>query len=164
MPELPEVETTKNAILPFKGKTLQRIIVNNPALRWPIDEKLINKIKDVKIIRIEQIYPFPFDRLSEILMKYKDCEMIWAQEEPKNMGTWGFVKSRIRHVFVQNNYEKKIHYVGRRPAAAPATGISKRHITNQMLIKELALKSSLKRVIKERSGVSFMKFKNLPKE
>jgi 2-oxoglutarate dehydrogenase E1 component len=122
------------------------------------------KIKDVKIIRIEQIYPFPFDRLSEILMKYKDCEMIWAQEEPKNMGTWGFVKSRIRHVFVKNNYEKKIHYVGRRPAAAPATGISKRHITNQMLIKELALKSPLKRVIKERSGVSFMKFKNLPKE
>ena len=57
---------------------------------------------------------------------------------------------------------KKVHYVGRRPAAAPATGISKRHSTNQQLIKELALKSSLKRVIKERSGVSFMKFKNLP--
>ena len=44
MPELPEVETTKNAILPFKGKTLKRIIVNNPSLRWPIDEKLINKL------------------------------------------------------------------------------------------------------------------------
>ena len=50
MPELPEVETTKNAILPFKGKTLKRIIVNNPSLRWPIDEKAINKIKDVKNI------------------------------------------------------------------------------------------------------------------
>ena len=54
MPELPEVETTKNAILPFKGKTLKRIIVNNPSLRWPIDEKLINKIKDVK-----KYYLFP---------------------------------------------------------------------------------------------------------
>ena len=43
MPELPEVETTKNAILPFKGKTLQRVIVNNPSLRWPVDEKAINK-------------------------------------------------------------------------------------------------------------------------
>ena len=42
MPELPEVETTKNAILPFKGKTLKRIIVNNPSLRWPVDEKAIN--------------------------------------------------------------------------------------------------------------------------
>ena len=80
------------------------------------------------------------------------------------MGTWSFVKSRIRHVLVKNNLSKKVHYVGRRAAAAPATGISKRHITNQLLIKELSLKSSLKRVIKERSGVSFMKFKNLPKE
>ena len=50
MPELPEVETTKNAILPFKGKTLQRVIINNPSLRWPVDEKAINKIKDVKNI------------------------------------------------------------------------------------------------------------------
>ena len=48
MPELPEVETTKNAILPFKGKTLQRVIVNNPSLRWPVDEKAINKINASK--------------------------------------------------------------------------------------------------------------------
>ena len=54
MPELPEVETTKNAILPFKGKTLKQIIVNNPSLRWPIDEKLINKIKDVKVLSISR--------------------------------------------------------------------------------------------------------------
>ena len=54
MPELPEVETTKNAILPFSGKTLKRIIINNPSLRWPIDEKLINKIKDVKILSISR--------------------------------------------------------------------------------------------------------------
>ena len=54
MPELPEVETTKNAILPFKGKTLQRVIVNNPSLRWPVDEKAINKIKEVKILSISR--------------------------------------------------------------------------------------------------------------
>ena len=48
MPELPEVETTKNAILPFKGKVLKRIIINNPSLRWQIDEKAINKIKERK--------------------------------------------------------------------------------------------------------------------
>ena len=52
MPELPEVETTKNAILPFKSKTLKRIIVNNPSLRWPVDEKAINKIKKKKILSI----------------------------------------------------------------------------------------------------------------
>ena len=158
-------KTSFHRVIDDDIKNPKRVVFCSGKIFYELDDyRSEHKIKDVKIIRIEQIYPFPFDRLSEILMKYKDCEMIWAQEEPKNMGTWGFVKSRIRHVFVQNNYEKKIHYVGRRPAAAPATGISKRHITNQMLIKELALKSSLKRVIKERSGVSFMKFKNLPKE
>ena len=44
MPELPEVETTKNAILPFKEKILKQIIVNNPSLRWPVDQKAIKKI------------------------------------------------------------------------------------------------------------------------
>ncbi|CAI8284075.1 MAG: 2-oxoglutarate dehydrogenase E1 component [Bacteroidetes bacterium MED-G17] len=158
-------KTSFHRVIDDDIKNPKRVVFCSGKIFYELDDyRSEHKIKDVKIIRIEQIYPFPFDRLSEILMKYKDCEMIWAQEEPKNMGTWGFVKSRIRHVFVRNNYEKKIHYVGRRPAAAPATGISKRHITNQMLIKELALKSPLKRVIKERSGVSFMKFKNLPKE
>mgnify|MGYP003304379461 FL=1 len=158
-------KTSFHRVIDDDIKNPKRVVFCSVKIFYELDDyRSEHKIKDVKIIRIEQIYPFPFDRLSEILMKYKDCEMIWAQEEPKNMGTWGFVKSRIRHVFVRNNYEKKIHYVGRRPAAAPATGISKRHITNQMLIKELALKSPLKSVIKERSGVSFMKFKNLPKE
>ena len=54
MPELPEVETTKNAVLPFKGKILKQIIVNNPSLRWPVDQKAIKKIKDVKILSISR--------------------------------------------------------------------------------------------------------------
>ena len=66
MPELPEVETTKNAILPFKGKTLQRVIVNNPSLRWPVDEKAINKIKDVKILSISRRAKYIFLNLDEM--------------------------------------------------------------------------------------------------
>ena len=66
MPELPEVETTKNAILPLKGKTLKRIIVNNPSLRWPIDEKAINKIKERKILSITRRAKYIFLNLGEI--------------------------------------------------------------------------------------------------
>ncbi len=146
-------------------KNPKRIIFCSGKIFYELDDfRTKNNIKDVKIVRIEQIYPFPFDAIGEVILKHKESEILWVQEEPKNMGAWSFVKSRIRHVLVKNNLTKKVHYVGRRPAAAPATGISKRHSTNQQLIKELALKSSLKRVIKERSGVSFMKFKNLPKE
>ena len=78
------------------------------------------------------------------------------------MGAWGFVKSRIRHIFSKYKLNQNLYYVGRRRAAAPATGIAKRHIANQGLIKKLALQSSIKSVIKEKTGVSFMKFKNLP--
>ena len=146
-------------------KNPKRIIFCSGKIFYELDDfRTKNHIKNVKIVRIEQIYPFPFDAIGEVILKHKESEILWVQEEPKNMGAWSFVKSRIRHVLVKNNLTKKVHYVGRRPAAAPATGISKRHSTNQQLIKELALKSSLKRVIKERSGVSFMKFKNLPKE
>ena len=66
MPELPEVETTKNAILPFKGKTLNRIIINNPSLRWPIDEKVINKIKEEKILSISRRAKYIFLHLNEM--------------------------------------------------------------------------------------------------
>ena len=66
MPELPEVETTKNAILPFKGKTLKRIIVNNPSLRWPIDEKAINKIKEKEITSITRRAKYIFLHLDEV--------------------------------------------------------------------------------------------------
>ena len=146
-------------------KDPKRVIFCSGKIFYELDDfRTKNKIKDVKIVRIEQVYPFPFDTLGEVIIKHKDSEILWVQEEPKNMGAWSFVKSRMRRILTKNNLSKKIHYVGRRPAAAPATGISKRHNTNQQLIKELALKSSLKRVIKERSGVSFMKFKNLPKE
>ena len=66
MPELPEVETTKNAILPFKSKTLKRIIVNNPSLRWPVDEKAINKIKEKKILSITRRAKYIFLHLDEM--------------------------------------------------------------------------------------------------
>ena len=75
----------------------------------------------------------------------------------------GFVKSRIRHLFTKYKLDQKIHYVGRKRAAAPATGIAKRHNTNQTLIKQISLQAPLKRVIKERAGVSFMKFKKSTK-
>ena len=68
MPELPEVETTKNAILPFKGKTLKRIIINNPSLRWPIDEKVINKIREKKILSISRRAKYIFLHLDEIII------------------------------------------------------------------------------------------------
>ena len=146
-------------------KNPKRIIFCSGKFFYELDDyRKDKKIKNIKIVRIEQLYPFPFDTLGDVILKHKDSELLWVQEEPKNMGAWGFVKSRIRHLFTKNNLNQKIHYVGRRRAAAPATGIANRHNINQNLIKQISLQAPLKNVIKERVGVSFMKFKNLPRD
>ena len=150
-------------ILDENIKDPKRIIFCSGKIFYELDDyRKENKIKDVKIVRLEQIYPFPFDTLGEVILRHKDAEMLWVQEEPKNMGAWAFVKSRIRHLFKKYELDQSLYYVGRRRAAAPATGIAKRHNANQNLIKKLALHSPLKSVIKEKIGVSFIKFKNLP--
>ncbi|MDA9659545.1 2-oxoglutarate dehydrogenase E1 component [Alphaproteobacteria bacterium] len=152
-------------IIDEEMKNPKRIIFCSGKFFYELDDyRKENKIKNIKIVRIEQLYPFPFDTLGEVILNHKESELLWVQEEPKNMGAWGFVKSRIRHLFTKHKINQKIHYVGRRRAAAPATGIAKRHNINQNLIKQISLQAPLKNVIKERIGVSFMKFKNLPRD
>merc|ERR1719161_1710419 len=53
-------------------------------------------IKDVAIVTLEQICPFPFDYVAEAINKYPNAEVVWAQEEPKNMGAYYFVQDRIQ--------------------------------------------------------------------
>ncbi len=152
-------------IIDEKLKNTKRVIFCSGKIFYELDDfRTVNKVKEVKIVRIEQLYPFPFDTIKKVIIENKDCQFLWVQEEPKNMGAWSFVKSRLRHTMRKEGVPNNLYYVGRKSAAAPATGIAKRHIANQTLIKKLALQGSLKNVIKEKMGVSFMKFKNLPKE
>ena len=78
-------------------------------------------IKDVAIIRLEQLYPFPQKQLDEILKKYKKVKPVWVQEEPKNMGAFGFM---LQHYGA-------IECISRKPSASPATGYNKIHIKEQ---------------------------------
>ena len=93
-------------------------------------------IKDVAIVRIEQIAPFPWDKVSEEAVLYKNAEIIWCQEEPKNMGAWSFVQPRITTATrTLAGNEKKAQYVGRKPSAATATGLGGRaHTAEQQAI------------------------------
>ena len=52
----------------------------------------------VALVRIEQLYPFPFDALGKVLQRYRNAEVVWCQEEPENMGAWTFVDRRIEQV------------------------------------------------------------------
>ena len=97
-----------------------------------------NDFKDVGIVRIEQLYPFPYDDLEEILTKYENVqEFIWCQEEPLNQGAWFSHRHRIQRVLDRLDKGDEVSLVSRPPAAAPAVGLMKLHLQQQEeLLKE----------------------------
>ena len=89
-----------------------------------VDERSKLDVSDVAIIRLEQIAPFPFDRVQEKVAIYPNADVMWCQEEPKNMGCWSYVAPRIATSFkAVRGAEKKPAYSGRVASAAPATGL-----------------------------------------
>jgi 2-oxoglutarate dehydrogenase E1 component len=94
-----------------------------------VDERAKQDISDVAIVRLEQIAPFPFDRMQEKIAMYPNAEVMWCQEEPKNMGCWSYVAPRITTCFkATRGVEKKPIYSGRVSSASPATGLGgKKH-------------------------------------
>ncbi len=97
-------------------------------------------IKDIALIRIEQLHPFPLTALGKTLARYRSADVIWCQEEPQNMGAWNFVDRRIEQVLSGLDIAaKRAAYVGRPEAASPATGLAKRHVKEQAKLVDAAL-------------------------
>ena len=93
--------------------------------------------KDVALVRIEQIAPFAFDKAAKYCAKYDNAEVVWAQQEPKNMGAYSYVMPRVMTATRElNNNEKRPRYVGRMVSSAPATGMSKVHQKEYAMILE----------------------------
>jgi 2-oxoglutarate dehydrogenase complex dehydrogenase (E1) component-like enzyme len=94
-----------------------------------MDYRRQNGIEDTLIVRLEQLYPFPFDGLREILRRYPSAsDWRWVQEEPRNMGAWSFAQSRLKYVLTPGH---RLTYVGRAPSASPATGSGRVHQLEQ---------------------------------
>jgi len=82
----------------------------------------------VALVRVEQLYPFPFETIGKIMRRYTNAEIVWCQEEPQNMGAWNFVDRRIERVLAGLDIAaKRPRFAGRAEAASPATGLFKRH-------------------------------------
>lgn len=93
---------------------------------------------DVAVARVEQLYPFPARALKETIERYPNLqEIVWAQEEPKNMGAWDFMHWRLKKLI---NNALPVNYVGRRRSSSPAEGSKTAHIKNQSMIVEYAYK------------------------
>jgi len=98
-----------------------------------------DNIRDVAVVRIEQLYPFPTDEYEAVLQRYPNLrEVVWCQEEPQNQGAW----YQIRHRLQETAGRRQILYAGRAPAAAPATGISKIHEAEQHALIDAALRAT----------------------
>lgn len=97
-----------------------------------------DKITDIAIIRIEQLYPFPYEELQAELAKYKKTkEIVWCQEEPKNQGAWFITRDRLIACLQKG---QELTYAGRAPSAAPAAGYPALHKKQQTELVEKALK------------------------
>ncbi len=137
-------------------KSKKRLIICTGKIYFELIEQIEKlKLEAISIIRLEQIYPFPYENFKEELQNFQNAEIIWCQEEPKNMGAWGFVRSRIKNVVNDAAIKQsEIYYVGRSPSAPPATGISDRHQINQKSILRLALEANIKEISQAWAGVS----------
>ncbi len=144
----------------------KRLIICSGKIYFELADHIAkNKINNLSIIRLEQIYPFPYENFRDELKYYTDAEIIWAQEEPKNMGAWGFVKGRLESVMQEAKVkQEKIFYVGRSPAASPAAGSLERHLSNQETIIKMATEETINKIIKSWAGISTKLKTNLPIE
>ena len=109
-----------------EAKAVKRVLLCSGKIYYDLlEEQQKNARKDVAIVRLEQIYPLADKQLDAIIKKYKGAELMWVQEEPKNMGAWGFI--------LQNLYKKvDIDVISRGNASSPATGYAKAHAAEQL--------------------------------
>ena len=148
-------------ITPNQEKKIKRLVLCSGKIYFELQDQ-INELKkeNIHIVRIEQLYPFPYQTLIKEIKRFAHCEIIWCQEEPKNMGAWEFIRSRLDSVLVKiGSKQKNVPFVGRRSAASPATGVYERHLVNQKNILRLSIEADINEIEKEKEGVSLVKYK-----
>ncbi|MCB2130485.1 MAG: 2-oxoglutarate dehydrogenase E1 component, partial [Rhodobacteraceae bacterium] len=99
-------------------------------------------LDDVYLLRLEQFYPFPAQSMVKELGRFKNADIVWCQEEPKNQGAWTFVEPNIEWVLGRIGAKHaRPRYAGRNASASPATGLASRHKAEQEALVNDALAS-----------------------
>eukprot|EP01126_Amoeba_proteus_P043786 TRINITY_DN4829_c0_g1_i14.p1 TRINITY_DN4829_c0_g1~~TRINITY_DN4829_c0_g1_i14.p1 ORF type:complete len:727 (-),score=161.03 TRINITY_DN4829_c0_g1_i14:104-2284(-) len=91
------------------------------------EERAKREVRNIAIVRIEELAPFPFGPVCDQVNLYPQAEVVWCQEEHMNQGAWNYVYFFFETVFKHTKQDKELKYVGRPPAASPATGNGKHH-------------------------------------
>ena len=127
--------------MPGPDGKMRRIVLCTGKVFYDLEaERDKRGLKDVTMLRLEQIAPFPEKALGEQLQRFPRADVVWCQEEPQNMGAWTYVAPRIEELLVAlDGTARRQRYVGRPEAASPATGIHKVHVREQAELVDAAL-------------------------
>ncbi len=129
------------AIKLVKDNKIQRVVLCSGKVYYDLyEEREKRGIDDIYLLRIEQLYPFPAKALIHELSRFKNAEIVWCQEEPKNMGYWAFIEPYLAWVLdhIKAKHQRP-RYAGRPAAASPATGMMSKHLAQLAAFLEDAL-------------------------
>jgi len=133
-------------------KTRRVVLCSGKVAYDLLDARDAAELTDTQIIRVEQIYPFPGEPLTARLANLPNLEeVVWCQEEPKNNGSWFFVEPLIEEALKgAKSKVTRARYAGRNASASPATGLAKRHATEQGALVDDALGLSARSEIRRK--------------
>ena len=125
-------------------KTIRRVVLCSGKVYYDLFEAREEKgVDDIYLMRIEQFYPVPRKSLMQELKRFAQAEMVWCQEEPRNMGGWTFIRDEIEWCAKQVGVKSpRPKYAGRSPSAATATGLMSKHIEERDALLGAALGDS----------------------
>ena len=122
-------------------KKIKRVVMCSGKVYYDLlEERDRRGISDIYILRFEQFYPFPAISAVKELERFKNAEMVWCQEEPKNQGGWSFMEPNLEWVLSRiNAAASRPRYIGRASSASPATGLASTHKNQQEALINEAL-------------------------
>ncbi len=97
------------------------------------------KCDDIYLMRVEQLFPYPRSALREELSRFKGAEIVWCQEEPRNMGAWQYIEHFLEKTLIEIGAKhSRPRYIGRKLSASTATGVASKHKAEQQAILDEA--------------------------
>ncbi|MFC4403091.1 2-oxoglutarate dehydrogenase E1 component [Gracilibacillus xinjiangensis] len=130
--------------LAWSSKKAKRLVIGTGKVMVDIEEKMSENLEayeDIHVMRLEQIYPFPEEEIMKVIEECPNLkEVVWVQEEPRNMGCWNFVKELFFHMMEDKSIE--LHYVGRCERSSPSVGDPHIHKAEQRRLVKRALELS----------------------